>query len=1027
MDQPRRRAIFTIVSNNYLHYARSLLQSVAAHHPECDRYCIVVDRDLSHAKHFADEFQVVGLEELDLPDPRRFLFRYSILELNTAVKPWAFALLFERQYQQVVYIDPDIRVYDRLDEVFDLLDGPADIVVTPHLLAPITDDKFPTELDIRVAGTYNFGFCALSRSDNTSAFLAWWQSKLVYGCVVDLPRGVFVDQSWIDLVPGMFPNVFVLRHPGYNVAYWNLAQRPVRKIDGRWTAAGQRLVFFHFSGFNAEDPHPFSKHQNRFTFGNMGEEKQLASEYASLLIENGVRTFRALPYGFGTFDDGETPVGDLFRRIYRQDEALQATLGPDPFAHPEILWAPIPLDGNALRPTYAMYAVWKARADVQDAFSLTDGDSVARFFEWFLIEGLPYFSRHVIEKHGEIYAVASSQESVAHIEGVPTRSVRTQFIRQLYFAVLGRDVDPSGLETYERTVSRRLGFLRAYGSVLMSAESRARPEWRVRAGRGARMAIGWMSGVHGTSSATPASINVQESLTPTGWATSDGDIAVHGCWVAPIATLAASVVPETLVRIEGVYCGDYVRKQTGSDGTTMSVTISGIPVGSSKLRGDGPFALEMRLPRAIRAGLANLTITTGAYFVPKTIGLNDDERQLAWIAKRVAIGDQTLFDHERIPALIPIEQVVHVDGVNVIGYIAAESGVGESARSCVKGARTVGLRCKTIDVGYQSLNRQEDQTVNDAVVNDATFKFNLIHVNADQTRRTLDAVPETQREGSINIAYWHWEQPSLPVAYLTSFEGLAEVWVPTAFVHEAVAKIAPVPVFKVPHVVEFPIPAQVSRARLGLPEDKFLVLVMYDFDSYQFRKNPQAAIQAFRTACGDRNDVALVIKTINGKRNPEGVQELRDAVGDLRHVVLLDEYLSRAQVYELQAACDCFLSLHRAEGFGLGLAEMMYLGKPVIGTDWSGNTEFMTSSNSYPVRYELKPLERDLGVYRAGQLWAEADTDHAAAALREILDEPGQRDRIAACAHRDMRRHFSATAIGSAYRRRLALLELRHR
>ena len=156
-----RRAVFTIVSNNYLHYARTLLQGVAEHHPDCERFCVVVDRDPTPSQRHRDEFEPILLDSLDLPQPTLFTFRYSILELNTAVKPWAFAALFARGFDEVVYLDPDIRVYHPLDDVFDLLAADADIVLTPHLLAPITDDKHPNEMEIRRAGTYNLGFCGI--------------------------------------------------------------------------------------------------------------------------------------------------------------------------------------------------------------------------------------------------------------------------------------------------------------------------------------------------------------------------------------------------------------------------------------------------------------------------------------------------------------------------------------------------------------------------------------------------------------------------------------------------------------------------------------------------------------------------------------------------------------------------------------------------------------------------------------------------------------------------------------------------
>ena len=136
------------------------MQSVAQQRPEADRYCVIVNRDLTHGEALNAEFDTIRLDRLDLPEGDDFLFQYNVLELNTAVKPWALAYLIRRGYRNVLYIDPDIVLYRPLEEVFTPLESSAELVLTPHLLAPVTDTLNPGELDIRRAGTYNLGFCA---------------------------------------------------------------------------------------------------------------------------------------------------------------------------------------------------------------------------------------------------------------------------------------------------------------------------------------------------------------------------------------------------------------------------------------------------------------------------------------------------------------------------------------------------------------------------------------------------------------------------------------------------------------------------------------------------------------------------------------------------------------------------------------------------------------------------------------------------------------------------------------------------
>jgi len=124
-------------------------------------------------------------------------------------------------------------------------------------------------------------------------------------------------------------------------------------------------------------------------------------------------------------------------------------------------------------------------------------------------------------------------------------------------------------------------------------------------------------------------------------------------------------------------------------------------------------------------------------------------------------------------------------------------------------------------------------------------------------------------------------------------------------------------------------------------------------------------------------------------------------------------------VYELQQACDCFVSLHRAEGFGLNVAEAMFLGKPVIATDWSGTAEFVTAANGCPVNYRLVTLDCDYGPYRRGQSWANADIDHAAHWMRRLVEDRAMRERLGAQAAADIRQRFSPAVIGRRYLRRL--------
>jgi len=301
--------------------------------------------------------------------------------------------------------------------------------------------------------------------------------------------------------------------------------------------------------------------------------------------------------------------------------------------------------------------------------------------------------------------------------------------------------------------------------------------------------------------------------------------------------------------------------------------------------------------------------------------------------------------------------------------------------------------------------------------------INLFHINADQIPVVFQTVPADFLSNRYNIGFWHWELPELPDMFLSCFNGLDEVWVPTGFVHDAVSRKSPVPVVKIPHAIQFGV-EPCSRADFGLPENRFLFLVMYDFSSYQERKNPKGALEAFDRAF-ERTDnrVTLVIKTQNSHHHPQPLEELKTWLDGRKNVVWLDRTLTRQEVYNLESLCNCFLSLHRSEGFGLGPAESMYLGKPVIATNWSGTTEFMRQDNSLPVNYQLVTIEKSIGVYEKGQQWAEPDIEHAAHLMRKVVDDPELCSRIGHAAQQSIKTELSPLRIGKMLQQRLRFIQ----
>ena len=257
---------------------------------------------------------------------------------------------------------------------------------------------------------------------------------------------------------------------------------------------------------------------------------------------------------------------------------------------------------------------------------------------------------------------------------------------------------------------------------------------------------------------------------------------------------------------------------------------------------------------------------------------------------------------------------------------------------------------------------------------------------------------------------------------MPSFDYFDEIWCPSDFTSAAIREKAPVPVLTMPHAIAFPAPTETAsalRARLGLPADRFLFLTLFDLNSYAERKNPGAVVAAFRASGLAERGAALVLKVQNVTGNEADFGMLQASVHDLPGTVLLTNTLSRADLYALEAACDAFVSLHRSEGFGLAVAECMYLGKPVISTNWSATAEFVNADNGCPVRARLVTLERNHGPYAKGSTWADPDPLHAAEYMQALFADRSLRARLGAAACATIKSDFSPAAIGARYRRRL--------
>lgn len=457
-------------------------------------------------------------------------------------------------------------------------------------------------------------------------------------------------------------------------------------------------------------------------------------------------------------------------------------------------------------------------------------------------------------------------------------------------------------------------------------------------------------------------------------------------------------------------------------GEALRVDRSALPVGE--------FTLEFPLP----AGASRLTLElTGLGFgntlawLGRITGLGflqawrRQARNRRLRIRRVTANGETVFDFSNRAAPFNAALVRrHLQvGLNIAGYLRSELGVGESARCMVRAADAAGLPAALIDLKLPCKNPMGDDTFAARLQAGNPHLVNVVHLDPPGMRDLDHHHGAGFRRGHYHIGYWAWELPEFPDAWIAYADLCDEIWAPSVFTAAAIAEKVPVPVLTMPHAISFPRPTGDHRAKFGLPAGKFLFLVLYDLNSYSERKNPAAALAAFRQSGLAGPDAALVVKVHNVAGNEADFARLQASLAGLPGSVLLDRTLTRTEVYELESACDCYVSLHRSEGFGLAVAECMYLGKPVIVTDWSATAEFVDAGNGLPVSCSLVTLDRNHGPYAKGQTWAQPDVAHAAACMRQIAGDAELGRRLGAAARARIEQDFAPAVIGARYRRRL--------
>lgn len=355
-------------------------------------------------------------------------------------------------------------------------------------------------------------------------------------------------------------------------------------------------------------------------------------------------------------------------------------------------------------------------------------------------------------------------------------------------------------------------------------------------------------------------------------------------------------------------------------------------------------------------------------------------------------------------------------GFNLIGYARGQFGIGEDVRMAALALKAAGVPYSIYNVEPGAEVCQGDRSALADVSDDLPYSTNLFCTTGIETARLAAVEGGRLFDGRRCIGLWPWELPDWPAEWRHAYDLVDEVWAASRFTYEAYRRSSPKPVRHMPMAVVAEASAGLGRRDFRLPLRRFLFAFSFDALSGFARKNPMACVAAFREAFPLGSEpVGLVVKVMRGRRGDPGWEAFREAARSDRRITVINRTLDRGAVLDLYRACDCFVSLHRAEGFGRGIAEAMLLGKPVIVTGWSGNMDFTTEETAALVEHRPVPVREGEYPFAAGQHWADADTSQAAWWMRRIADGGTLREWLAEQGRIATTRAYAPARVGALY------------
>jgi glycosyltransferase involved in cell wall biosynthesis len=1031
-----------ISTRSHLPFAELAARSFLSYHPDFRAFLLLTDGTEADWD-LMPGVTIILLADIALPDSGWLSAKLDATEFSNALKP-AFLSYLAFHGGKAIYMDCDIAVFARFDRMIHALET-SSLVLIPHMMAlfprPEEQWRHPNNADIFHSGLINAG-CFGINLRKSKEFLAFWHEANILHAW-SATEGRQTDQQFLNWALINCDGVHILRDKTYNVAYWNLHERSLRSVtvpsgEPGFEVDGIPLTFFHFSGFDPNDTLTLSRHDQRYSVYTLPSVALILEWYAGQLLTGSLALLLHEPYRFDTMANG-IRLGRFLRDIFKRYDCyfprFDTTTLEGADAVCVFLMSPLPATGSRLPLVAAV--IYEMRPDLQSAYpgAHVDLDPLG-FIHWFCHHaGVEYGIEPLIARFRRTVESDSLAGFTASIEKLlPETAAGLQFLgadRRLAaaeFKIMGRPDLASALLSGEN----EWFFFSDFSAILTLYAHR--PDLQKifpdLFGRSHQEFVIWIKH-HGT---------IEHGLPPR--IAELFEDKVESDVLARIFSILSRREDLGAIAIEELLSDNPVRLfraliREAGEGLEYDLADVEVLCFLHRYNRAVLVPLYLELPAIRRRPLSSRTVEGRRALLPVSLDqdwvlagcrlhsanfsaadvvLEQEIKQLrsgmlkagqdvisVLNASRLDVSAEQLTRVAEKRALrmlhandsaIPSVQIQPkaASGVNLFGYFLANTGVGESSRGL---ARALALLTEVRRIPQFTAHLERSARIEDLFTRyDHHANCNVFISYPHAAEDLLGLLPPEFTERRRNIIHLAWEQRDWNTHWRSIYGRYDEIWAISHFAAQPFREMfGPEKVRVVPNVLlvdDFPPTAEAAAARFTRPVFRFIFV--FDANSSMERKNPEAVLKAFTDAFagGPRAEEVELVFKVNNLNRPEHAQRIdklkRAAAASGLSVTFDGRTLPRSEILKLIASADCYVSLHRAEGFGYTMAEAMYLGVPVIASGYSGNLEYMTTENSFLVPCAEQLVQVADGPFQRGSIWGDPDIAAATEIMRRVVE-----------------------------------------